>query len=166
MNTRHLLIALAAIALSIRGATAAEPILGKAADNHIHAQSLVDQQVAKPENADLAILGLHAVAPGASEQTMIACNLDRIGKADTDEDKVVSRLHKTILFQKLSDPEIFEVLIPLHDSGGNVIGMAVFVYKGFQTGSDETPYYLRSVKMRDEIARHTPAGTGLFQASR
>lgn len=163
MKTKHVCLTLLALALSAGSAFAAEPTLGKASDNHIHAQRLVDQQTAKSANADLYILGLHAIAPGATEQTMIACNLDRIGKADTDEDKVVSRQHKTILFQKLSDPQIFEVLLPLKDQAGNVIGMAVFVYNGFKTGSDETSYYLRSVKMRDEMAATTPDFQSLFQ---
>ncbi len=166
MKNHLVRLALLALSLSSGSAFAAEPVLGKASDNHIHAQRLVDQQTAKPENADLYILGLHAVAPGATEQTMIACNLDRIGKADTDEDKVVARLHKTIAFQKLADPQIFEVLLPLKDAAGNVIGMAVFVYNGFKTGSDETPYYLRSVKMRDEMARATADGASLFAATR
>ncbi len=157
-----LVLAVASSGIDLR----AEPALGKAADNKIHAQTLVNQQTGKKENSDLYILGLHAVAPGAADQTMIACNLDRIGKADTDDDKSVTQLHRTLIFQKLSQPEIFEVLIPLKDASGNVIGMAVFVYNGFKTGSDETSYYLRSVKMRDEMARVTPSHRALFQPAR
>lgn len=141
----------------------AESGLGKAAENHIHAQQLVNQQMAKRENADLYILGLHAVAPGATEQSMIACNLDRIGKADTADDKSITTLHRTLVFQKLSEPGTLEVMLPIKDTAGAVIGMAVFVYHGFTSGADETSYYLRSVKMRDEMARATRSYTALFQ---
>lgn len=142
---------------------AADIVLGKASENKIHAQALVNRQAAKPENKDLAILGLHAVAPGATEQTMIACNLDRIGKADSEDDKIVTREHKTMVFPKLSKPGIFEVMIPLKDSAGNVIGMLVFVFDGYKAGADETSYYLRAVKMRDEMTRDTPSHAALFK---
>ncbi len=154
------------LAAGIAGsAGAAEPVLGKAADNKIHAQTLVNQQVAKPENKDLSILGVHAIVPGATEQTMIACNLDRIGKADSEDDKIVTREHKTMVFPKLSKPGIFEVMIPLKDTPGNVIGMLVFVFDGYKPGADETAYYLRAVKIRDEMTRATPSHAALFKPS-
>lgn len=156
-----------AVALVIAGLagprlSAAEPVLGKAADNKILAQQLVNQQVAKPANKDLAILGLHAVPPEGGEQRMIACNLDRIGKADSEDDKVVFREQKTFVFAKLSQPGVFEVMTPIKDAANNVIGMAVFVFHDFKPGGDETSYYLRAVQMRDEMARATPSHAALF----
>lgn len=165
-STSIFLLAIALVVAGFAGPrlSAAEPVLGKAAENKIHAQVLVNQQAAKPANKDLAILGLHAVPPEGGEQRMIACNLDRIGKADSEDDKIVFRQQKTFVFAKLSQPGVFEVMTPIKDATGNVIGMAVFVYHGFKAGSDETPYYLRSMQMRDEMARATPSHAALFRA--
>jgi hypothetical protein len=155
--------ALAASMLLAGTSFAADVVLGKASENKIHAQALVNRQTAKPENKDLSILGLHAIVPGAAVQTMIACNLDRIGKADSEDDIIVTKEHKTMVFPKLSKPGIFEVMTPLKDSSGNVIGMLVFVFDGYKAGADETPYYLRAMKMREEMARETPSYVALFK---
>src|SRR4051794_3482185 len=81
---------------------AAVPNWGKAADNRILAQRLVNEQMAK--HADLLVFGLHAIAPGAKEQTMIACNLDRIGKKDDDDDVAVVTERKIILVPNAKEP--------------------------------------------------------------
>jgi len=81
-------------------AAAADPAFGKAADNAIYAQQLVNEQMAK--HPELLVLGMHAAKPGAKDSHMIAANLDRIGKADDDDDLAVARERKTILWLRTS----------------------------------------------------------------
>jgi len=75
-------------------------------------------------HAELVVVGLHATAPGAKEQTMIATNLDRVGKKDDDDDKAVSIEHKIIMAPNLKDPAKFEVQVWLKDAAGNQLTAA------------------------------------------
>src|SRR6202011_2124119 len=69
--------------MSLTAASAAEK-LGKAADNAIYAQTLANEVMAS--HPELVVIGLHALKPGSKEETMIASNLDRIGKKDDEDD--------------------------------------------------------------------------------
>ena len=55
----------------------AAPALGKASENAIYAQTLVNEVTSK--HPELLVLGMHAQKPGAKGSHMIAANLDRIG---------------------------------------------------------------------------------------
>jgi hypothetical protein len=105
----------------------ADAALGKAADNAIYAQMLVNESLAR--HPELVVVGMHAVKPGAKESTMIAANLDRIGKRDDEDDLAVARERKTILAPNLKDSTRFEVAVPLHDASGKVIGSLSTVFK-------------------------------------
>ncbi|MDD3179094.1 MAG: hypothetical protein PHQ04_01945 [Opitutaceae bacterium] len=166
MKIRNTGLALIALALGLASNAlwgAEQPGWINAADNKILAQKLVNQQMAKSKNGDLYILGLHATVPGEKAQKMIACNLDRINKPDSPDDIMCTEKHMTLVFQKLADPVIFEVLVPLQDVAGNTIGCCVFVFKDFKTGSDESDYYMRAVVMRDEMAKSIPNFAAIFQ---
>src|SRR3979490_1277083 len=119
--------------MALMPAHAAEK-LGKAADNAIYAQTLANEVMAN--HPELVIIGLHALKPGNKEETMIASNLDRIGKKDDEDDLAVSHERKTILAPNIKDPTKFEVAVPLHDASGKVIGSLSARFK-ITTGADE-----------------------------
>jgi hypothetical protein len=138
----------------------AEPALGKAADNAIYAQTLVNEQMAK--HSELLVLGMHAPKPGAKDSHMIAANLDRIGKADDEDDLAVAQEHKTILAPNLKEPTKFEVAVPLKDANGKVIGSLSTVFK-YAAGDDEVKMHAAAVAIRDEVAKKIPSVAALFK---
>jgi hypothetical protein len=157
--------ALAAAPFGVRAedapATAAAP-LGKAADNKIYAQSLVNGLMAK--HPELVVVGLHVVAPGAKEEKMIASNLDRIGKKDDDDDIAVATERKTICAPNMTDPHKFEVQVPMKDSSGAVIGAIGFVFK-YNAGDDEVKLHAKAVAMRDALAKRIASLADLFKTA-
>jgi hypothetical protein len=161
----HLVISAAAVVLSCATAgyaLAAEPPLGKAADNAIYAQTLVNEQMAK--HPELVVLGMHAPKPGASakDSHMIAANLDRIGKMDDEDDLAVAQERKTILAPNLKEPTKFEVAVPLKDASGKVIGSLSTVFK-YAAGDDEVKMHVAALAIRDEMARKIPSVAALFK---
>src|SRR5260370_30624314 len=92
--------------VSLTPALAAEK-LGKAADNAIYAQTLANEVMAS--HPELVVIGLHALKPGNKEETMIASNLDRIGKKDDEDDLPVSHRRKTNLAPNIKDPTKVEM---------------------------------------------------------
>jgi hypothetical protein len=137
--------------------------LGKAVENAIYAQKLVDEQMTK--HPELVVIGIHAPKPGAKGSTMIASNLDRIGKADDDDDLAVAHERKTILAPNLKDPTKFEVAMPLKDASGKVIGSLSTVFK-YNAGDDEVKMHAAAVAVRDDVAKQTPNVAGLFKPTR
>ena len=143
-------LSLAAISGLRAAETPADPSWGKAVDNHILAQKLVNELMAK--NPDLLVIGLHATKPGAKDQTMIATNLDRIGKADDDDDKAVSVEHKIILAPNLKESNKFEVQVWLKDANGKQLTAAAgFVFK-YKAGDSEIMMFTKALAFRDEPA--------------
>jgi len=66
----------------------ADQALGKAADNaHLRAKRSSMRPLQK--HPELVVIGLHAVKPGSKKSTMVAANLDRIGKQDDEDDLAV-----------------------------------------------------------------------------
>jgi hypothetical protein len=152
-----MLVALTFSRLTAAGADAA---LGKAADNAIYAQMLVNECLAK--HPELVVIGMHAVKPGSKESTMIAANLDRIGKPDDEDDLAVARERKTILAPNLKDPTRFEVAVPLRDASGKVIGSLSTVFK-YGAGDDEVKMHATAVAIRDDLAKKTANLAALFK---
>ena len=135
----------------------------KAASNQILAQKIVNELMAA--HSELVVVGLHATAPGAKEQTMIATNLDRVGKKDDDDDKAVSVEHKIIMAPNLKDPAKFEVQVWLKDASGKQLTAAAgFVFK-YHQGDSEIMLLSKALAFRDEIARKTPTFEALFAAA-
>ncbi len=136
------------------------PAWGKAADNKIYAQQLVNELMAKyPE---LVVVGLHLTAPGAKAETMIATNLDRVGKLDDDDDIAVAQEHKTVLAPNMTDPHKFEVQVPLKDAAGHFIGGAAgFVFR-YNSGDDEVQLHIKALAIRDELAKKTLSPAALL----
>jgi hypothetical protein len=140
----------------------ADQALGKAANNAIYAQSLVNDQMTK--HPELLVIGMHASKPGVKASTMIASNLDRIGKADDEDDLAVSHERKTILAPNIKEPNKFEVAVPLKDAAGRVIGSLSAVFK-YSAGDDELKMHAAALAIRDDIAKKIPDVAALFKAA-
>src|SRR3954466_7321345 len=123
------LLFIAASRLLAEGHTAAEMATWhKAADNKIVAQKLVNELM--KAHPDVLIVGIHGVAPGAKAGTMIATNLDRVGKVSDEDDNAVADEHRVILELSKTDPNRYEVLIWMKDATGKELNAAVgFVFK-------------------------------------
>jgi hypothetical protein len=155
------LVTLAAAALLICATQLrAQDRLTKAADNKTYAQALLNDVVSS--NPDLIIVGFHAVAPGAQNQTMIASTLDRIGEKDDEEDLTVVAQQETILAVNLKDSTKFKVHMPMKDATGKVIGLLVLIFKN-QTDKDQAYYCARALKIQDGVARRIPNLEALFR---
>ena len=145
--------------IPLHGQAPAAPVLGKAADNKIYAQKLVNEVMAK--NPDLLVVGFHAIAPGTTEQKMIASNLDRIGKDDDDDDKAVVNERKTICVPNAKEPNKFEIQVPMKDASGAIIGAYGFVFL-YKAGDDEVELHRKGVVLRDQLAKKIPNLAALF----
>lgn len=159
---RQVLLA-TALAASTGAAVApacAAPALGKASENAIYAQSLVNDEMSK--HPELLVLGMHATKPGAQGSHMIAANLDRIGKDDDDDDIAVAKERKTILAPNMKEPTKFEVAVPLKDSSGQVIGSLSTVFE-YAAGDDEVKMHVAALAIRDELAKKIPNVAALFK---
>jgi iron complex outermembrane receptor protein len=132
----------------------------KPADNKIHAQKLLNEVLAA--HPELVVIGLHATAPGTTEERMIATNLDRVGKLDDDDDKAAVIDHKIILAPNPADPTKFEVQISLKDSAGNVLPAGAGLVFKYKAGDDPVQILTKAVKIRDEFAKKTPNFASLF----
>src|SRR5260370_21977332 len=134
--------------VSLTPALAAEK-LGKAADNAIYAQTLANEVMAS--HPELVVIGLHALKPGNKEETMIASNLDPIGKKDDEDDLAVSHERKTILAPNLKDPTKFEVAVPVHEAPGKTICSLSAMFK-YTARGDEVKMHKAAKPRRDPIS--------------
>jgi len=141
----------------------AEEKLGKAADNAIYAQILANEVMAN--HPEIVVIGLHALKPGNKEETMIASNLDRIGKKDDEDDLAVAHERKTILAPNMKDPTKFEVAAPLHDASGKTIGSMSAVFK-YSSGDDEVKMHKAALAIRDDLAKKIPNAAALFKPAK
>jgi hypothetical protein len=154
-----MLLAFGCVAVLHAQSAAADSSWGKAANNKIFAQKLVNEIMAK--NHDLLVVGFHAIAPGAKDQKMIASNLDRIGKEDDDDDKAVVNERKTICVPNAKEPNKFEVQVPMKDATGAIIGAYGFVFQ-YKAGDDEVELHRKAVVLRDALAQRIPNLAALF----
>jgi len=154
-----LIVGLAAAGLR---AVDADPSWGKAADNKIYAQTLVNDVMAN--HPELVVFGVHATAPGSKDEALIACNLDRIGKKDDDDDIAVATEGKMIMAPNLKDPNKFEVQLPLLDVQGRVVGSTGFVFK-YHAGQDVVKLLKRALSIREDLAKKISDQKTLFQTA-
>lgn len=140
--------------------TSPDPSWRKPADNKIYAQKLVNEILAA--HPELVVIGLHATAPGATEERMFATNLDRVGKIDDDDDKAAVIDHKIILAPNATDPHKFEVQLSLKDAAGNTLPAGAGLVFKYNAGDDPVQILIKAVKIRDEFAKKTPNFAALF----
>jgi len=156
------LLFLSGFAVAGLPAAPADPSWGKAADNKILAQTLVNDVLA--HHSELIILGIHSVAPGTKDETLIACNLDRIGKKDDDDDIAVATEGKMILAPNLKESNKFEVQLPLLDAQGRVVGSTGFVFH-YHAGQDVVKLLQRALAIRADLATRIADHAALFQVA-
>jgi hypothetical protein len=137
----------------------AEPPYVNAADNKIFAQTLLNEVVAA--NPDLIVVGFHGVAPGAKISTVIASNLNRVGKKDDDDDVAAANEAKTICGPRSNDPKKYEVEMPLRDASGQVVGALSLIFK-YEAEGDEAKIITRSFALRNTLAKKIPNRAALF----
>lgn len=130
----------------------------RAADTpRIYAQSLVDDILT--EHPEVLVIGLHVTAPGAKDNTMIATNLDRIGKLSDDDD-----LKVTATGEPIAEPAKgrFESLVALKTRDGKIIGAAGIVVM-WKDGTDTSGFLPAANAIRDELASRIPSLEALFE---
>lgn len=160
MRLKTSIIAISALSLTLVPIDLkAEAALGKAADNKIFGQEVINDLMR--ENPDLIIASIHTIVPGAKDQTMVASTMDRIGEKDDDEDLVVVSEQETVLARSLKEPQKFKVHMPLEDASGKVIGLLVLIFKA-APGNDETHYCARALTIRDSVAKRITDPQVLF----
>ncbi|KAH6698111.1 hypothetical protein BKA61DRAFT_622679 [Leptodontidium sp. MPI-SDFR-AT-0119] len=145
-------------------AAAATPTYGAAAKNLIFAQQLVYDLLAK--HSDLVIVGIHGIPPTGGNGTIIAINLDRIGKPDDSDDDAVAVDHKTIMAPNVLEPSKFEIATPLFDAAGNMLNFSinmVFNYQAGRIGDDLLGLFTRAYAYRQEVSKRVISSNILFQ---
>jgi YVTN family beta-propeller protein len=130
--------------------------LGAHAADRIYAQALVDEVLtAHPE---ILVIGLHVTAPGSTVNTMVATNLDRIGKVSDDDDLKVYTTGEPI-----AEPAKgrFESLVALKQSDGKIIGAIGIVFM-WKDGTDTSGFLPAGNAVRDQLAAKIPSLESLF----
>lgn len=150
-----ILLWVCACTLGAAGLTAADTKFGLAADNRIRAQQLVRDIMAA--NPGLLTAGMHCVPPGGDKQAIIASTLNVIGKPSDPEDILRG---STTIAPNLKVPKL-GIMLPLRDRAGQEIGSLGLAFK-YQAGEDQVKYLARATAIRDQVARHIPTVTSLF----
>lgn len=121
-----------------------------------NAQALVDAMIdAYP---DLVTLAMHVALPGA-DNTIIASNFGRIGKAaDKDDADVIA--NGTVRKEVTNGGRRLAVELPQLDARRRVIG-ALSTSFMMKDASDEARVLARAVALRDALARRTPSVAAL-----
>lgn len=136
--------------------------LGKAADNKIYAQQLVNEMMAA--NPDLLDVGIHAVRPGEKDLYIIADAMDIIGRKDAPNNLDMMNRDQTIIEPRsLGKLQRMAVHTPLRNSSGEIIGLMVFSFK-MGDGIDKLTAYVRSTTLLAQLARKVTDPASLFQA--
>lgn len=121
------------------------------------AQALVERSIARYPS--VMILGLHAVAPGATDSTIIASNKGSIGKKDDPDDLEAFHTNKEVLGPD-EKKNVYEVLVPMRDKTGKPIGTLVCVYSWH--GEKIKQYSETTAKIRDELQKEIASLDDLF----
>lgn len=123
-----------------------------------YAQMLVNDLMRR--HPDLVVVAMHVTAPGATDNTIIATNLNRIGKKSDDDDLAVIRTNRPILAPMLEKGR-YEVLLPLRDVSDTTIGALGLVFR-FSAGQSEARFLDDATAMRNQLQAVIPAVTTLF----
>jgi hypothetical protein len=155
------LLSLAAIIATSIGARAAGNVWGKAADNRIYAQTLVNKMAAA--NPLLVSIGMHVARPGTQDYRIIASTLDVVGKQCDPEDLVVAVDDNSVISAPNLKAGKLGILIPLHDRDGHHIGGFALAFK-YKPGDDQARIFTRALALRDRMAKNIPNVESLFDS--
>jgi hypothetical protein len=93
------------------------------------AQQLVNEAMAA--NTALQKLSLHATKPGSHDNVIIASSMpSKIGKESSDADMSVIRSGKPMVAKVNGTNPFYDLALPLHDAGGNSVGMIEMEIRG------------------------------------
>lgn len=149
MQTALAVVATIAISLALRAPAAkASPL---PLPLKPYGQELVDRVMASERG--LLIVVMHVSPPGAANYPIIASNIGRIGKLADDDDMRVITTGKSNL-EIAHGGTRFEVELPMHDIGGNVIGALGVVFP-YGKGASKAALEKRAVAIRDWLSRRT-----------
>lgn len=159
MNTKTIILVASFICFLTTSVGAYEQ-LGKATENHIMAQALVNEIAAK--NPDLIMLSLHSENGKGKGFKVIASNLNRIGKPDDDTTTSIIHLQTTVLMPNLRGFKKYEIQMPLPDAAGKVVGWIDFLFR-YENEADAVSLLNKAVKIRDRMAKKIENAQALFQ---
>jgi hypothetical protein len=144
-------------------APSAEPPLGKAVDNKIYAQQLVNDLLAA--NGDLLAVGLHAIPPGGAEYQIVAHSRDLIGKKDSEADVEMIKNDQTIIGPESTGYTTVPRMVvhaALRDRTGRIVGLAVLSFK-LEAGTTKLATHARAEALLKTLAGKIPDSAALFQ---
>ena len=124
-----------------------------------YAQMLVNGLMRRHPN--LLVVAMHVTAPGAADNTIIATNLDRVGKKSDDDDLAVIRTNKPILAPMLGKGR-YEVLLPLRSVTDDTIGALGVVFR-YSTGQSEAAFLEDATEMRNRLREVIPSVAALLE---
>lgn len=110
---------------------------------------------------ELLVVAMHVTVPGASENTIIATNLDRVGKVSDDDDLAVIRTNRPIL-APMRDKERYEVLLPLRDVSDQTIGALGVVFR-WSAGQPDARFLEDAAAMRNKLQAVIPSVSALLE---
>jgi hypothetical protein len=142
-----------------------EPPPGKATDNRIYAQQLVNDLLAA--NGDLLAVGLHAIPPGGTGYAIVAHSRDLIGKKDSAADVEMIKNDQTIIGPETTGYTTTPRMVvhePLHDNQGRIVGLAVLSFR-LKPGTTKLATHARANALMQALARKIPDAAALFQAT-
>ena len=157
---------LAAVLVLSAGSTAAPAQQAGAATAPAKVQvsaPFAQQLIVKEKNLhpEIQKLGLHAVAPGQSQNVIIANNLpEKIGKVSSPNDMqlVASGEPNAVRVEKGS---FWDTFVPVHDRTGQVIGFLVMEVP-FATAATREQAIAKGSSIRDEVQQQVPDLATLF----
>jgi hypothetical protein len=140
--------------------------ISKAADNHIHAQAVLNAVMAA--NPDLVAIGLHAVPlnidvkPGEAGEQIVAQSADEIGRLDSPGDLEPVKLDQIkIYLAPLAGAPRMKVMVPLRDGSQRIIGLAVLSFKP-TPDMTKMKAHVRTDEILAKFAREFPNRASLF----
>jgi DNA-binding beta-propeller fold protein YncE len=127
--------------------------------NAHYAQYLVTATMsAHPE---LQKMGLHVVAPGAQDETIVACSVpSKIGKKSSANDLEEERSGKPAV-KTVIEKSFYDLALPLHDTSQRAIGMIVMEMR-FSGASDADDAVRKAQFITTEVERQIPNKDSLF----
>jgi hypothetical protein len=107
---------------------------------------------------DLLWAGMHGVAPGSDQHTII-------GKKDEDSDVLVATEGRSALVPNLKQSKL-GVMLPLRDALGHRIGALALAFKYPSPDVSEARLFLKATAIRDRVAKRIQAFSDLFRPVR
>jgi len=136
---------------------------GKAANNHIFAQEVVNEVMA--DNPDILALALHSSPlgekPGTEAQVCVASSLDKIGEKDSAGDIAVAAQDQlNIKLAPLGKITRLKVADAFRDGSGRILGYCMI---SFPNKMDKLTAHARTLAILELLARKFPDQASLFK---